>query len=166
MGAHEDRNTKTNVQGGASSIPTPANNVNTGSETGTQDPKKSGGPSATGTGSDSGSSSYQGPGHTAIPNPAASIGGFLALSDQKGAAAAHTKQRVAESGGLVDEELKKSGVEETCETEDHSFMQRKPGGPDMVGHSVIKGVVDRYFFFSYYVCVECLLTDGLDRFTK
>ncbi|GAM34184.1 hypothetical protein TCE0_015r01597 [Talaromyces pinophilus] len=139
MGAHEDRNTKTNVQGGASSIPTPANNVTKGSETGTQDPKNSGGPSG-----DSGSS-YQGPGHTAIPNPAASIGGFLGLSDQKGAAAAHTKQRVLESAGFVDDEtLKKSGVEETCETEDHSFMQRKPGGPDMVGHSVIKGVVDRF----------------------
>lgn len=152
MGAHEDRNTKTNVQGGASSIPTPANNVNKGSETGTQDPSKSGGPSG-----DSGSS-YQGPGHTAIPNPAASIGGFLGLSDQKGAAAAHTKQRVVESGGFVDETLKKSGVEETCETEDHSFMQRKPGGPDMVGHSVIKGVVDRYvsFFFSLLrMCRVC-----------
>jgi hypothetical protein len=137
MGAHEDRNSKTNVQGGASAISTPANNVNTGAETGTQDPSQSGGPEA------GSSSSYQGPGHTAIPNPAASIGGFLGLSDQKGAAAAHTKQRVAESGGFVDETLKNSGVEETCETEDHSFMQRKPGGPDMVGHSVIKGVVDR-----------------------
>lgn len=144
MGAHEDRNSKTSVQGGASAVPTPANNVNTGSETGSQDPKKSGGPSGT---AESSGSSYQGPGHTAIPNPAASIGGFLGLSDQKGAAAAHTKQRVAESGGFVDEELKKSGVEETCETEDHSFMQRKPGGPDMPGHSVIKGIVDQYVFF-------------------
>lgn len=140
MGAHEDSNSKTHVQGGASAAPTPANNVNTGSETGSQDPKQSGG-SAT-----DNASSSQGPGHTAIPNPAASIGGFLGLSEQKGAAAAHTKQRIAESGGFVDEDLKNSGVAETCETEDHSFMQRKPGGPDMPGHSVIKGIVDQYVF--------------------
>ncbi|EEA28180.1 hypothetical protein TMatcc_003509 [Talaromyces marneffei ATCC 18224] len=141
MGDHEDRNTKTNVQGGSSAIPTPANNVSTGSKAGTQHPNQSGNSNSEVGSSDS---SYQGPGHTAIPNPAASIGRFLALSDQKGASAAHTKQRIAESSGLVDENLKKSGVEETCETEDHSFMQRKPGGPDMVGHSVIQGIVDRF----------------------
>lgn len=144
MGAHEDRNSKTSVQGGASAVSTPANNVNTGGGTGSQDPKNSGGPSAAGSSNADSGSSYQGPGHTAIPNPAASIGGFLGLSDQKGAAAAHTNERIAESGGFVDEEMKKSGLKETCETEDHSFMQRKPGGPDMPGHSIIQGVVDRY----------------------
>lgn len=162
MGAHEDRNTKTNVQGGASAIPTPANNGNTGSKTGAQDPSKSGDDS-TDSAIEAASSSYLGPGHTAIPNPAATFGGFLGLSNQKGAAAANTKRQVAESGGFVDENVENSGVEQTCETEDHSFMQRKPGGPDMVGHSVIKGVVDRYV---YFLKVEYMMTDGLDRFTK
>lgn len=59
----------------------------------------------------------------------------------------------------MDENLKKSGVEETCETEDHSFMQRKPGGPDMVGHSVIQGIVDRYVFPSAGLHISSVFAD-------
>ncbi|EED23408.1 conserved hypothetical protein [Talaromyces stipitatus ATCC 10500] len=140
MGAHEDRNSKTSVQGGASAVPTPANNVNTGSSgTGLSDASQSGGKGAA-----EGGSSYQGPGHTSIPNPAASIGGFLGLVDQKGAAEAHMKQRVAESGGFIDKDLKNSGIKETCQTEDHSFMETKPGRPDALpGSSLLKGAVGR-----------------------
>lgn len=139
MGAVEDRNSKTNVAGGASAKPTPANNVTGGSDSG----------SASGSGDQTGqnvqtNSDYQGPGHTAIPNPLASEGGFLGLQGQKGAAQAHTARRVADAGGVLDERVKDGSLDETCATEDHSFMQHKPGGSaTLPGSSIIKGAMDR-----------------------
>ncbi|OKL55741.1 hypothetical protein UA08_08970 [Talaromyces atroroseus] len=96
-----------------------------------------------------GSSSYLGPGHTSVLNPAESSGEFLGLRNQKGAAQAHTAFRVAESGGFGNERPNNgdgaSEFKETCDTEDHSFMGRKPGGPDhLMGSSFLKGAVDRF----------------------
>lgn len=84
-----------------------------------------------------------GPGHTSVLNPAESSGEFLGLRTQKNAAQAHTANRVAESGGFVDERIRDGTLKETCDTEDHSFMGRKPGPATLMGSSVLKDAVDR-----------------------
>lgn len=62
-------------------------------------------------------------------NPASITGNFLGLEDQKGRA----EHKYLERGNLTAnnaEPTTTSGGEPTCATEDHSFMERKPGVPD------------------------------------
>ncbi|KAL1970061.1 hypothetical protein VTN77DRAFT_6466 [Rasamsonia byssochlamydoides] len=123
--------------GGASAIPTPANNAGGGKGWGDKGFRKGGG-----TGSPTPS---QGLGHAPMPNPAASFGNFLGLQEQKHAAewhAAHKYEDAAASSGIIKPTTENG--EETCETEDHSFMNHTPGCPqNLPGANIIKGAWER-----------------------
>ncbi|GFF23866.1 hypothetical protein IFM58399_00449 [Aspergillus lentulus] len=114
---------RTSTQGGASSKPTPANNAGGGKGWGDKGFFKGG----TGT---------EGPGHEAATNPKSSMGQFLGLSSQKGAASSNFEQRAQGAS-----EMTAKGT--SCDTEDHSFMEHRPGCPETLpGWSKTKGVMD------------------------
>ncbi|RMJ23508.1 hypothetical protein PHISP_05630 [Aspergillus sp. HF37] len=102
----------TTTEGGASAVPTPANNVGGGSGWGDEGFWKGG-------------SGRQEPGHANAPNPQSTIGNFLGLSSQKGIAGTHNEERFDRAAGHADRTTQ-SG-EPTCEGEDHSFMTHRPG---------------------------------------
>ncbi|KAL1996035.1 hypothetical protein VTN49DRAFT_570 [Thermomyces lanuginosus] len=105
--------------GGASAVPTPANNADGGSGWGDKDFFKGGGGKTI-------AGSNQGVGHAPMPNPAASFGNFLGLSEQKEAANANMTSRFKAAAEGSEDDVPKAG---TCETEDHSFQNHKPGCP-------------------------------------
>jgi len=119
MGASKDRKTKSNHASGSG----------LGNQTGQNVAAINGG--------------HQGSGHTSMLNPASSECGFLGLRHQKGVAEEHTARQVADAGGVLDERVKSGALDETCETEDHSFMGHKPGPDTMMGSSTLKGAIDR-----------------------
>ncbi|KAH8704910.1 hypothetical protein BGW36DRAFT_3790 [Talaromyces proteolyticus] len=130
----EENLPRTSITGGASAFPTPANNTDGGKGRGDKGSVKGGGKAV--------SSNGHGLGHTPAPNPAASFGNYLGLSEQKEAARNNDARRVAESAAATDPTTASGG--ETCETEDHSFMRHKPGCPETLpGMSYVKGVLGR-----------------------
>ncbi|KAF7117951.1 hypothetical protein CNMCM5793_007301 [Aspergillus hiratsukae] len=115
---------RTSTQGGASAKPTPANNAGGGTGWGDKGFFKGG----------SSKGSTEGPGHVAASNPKSSMGEFLGLRSQKGVASENVEQRAQKASDA-------KGT--SCDTEDHSFMDHKPGCPEtMPGWSKTKGVVD------------------------
>ncbi|GAD97486.1 predicted protein [Paecilomyces variotii No. 5] len=122
----------TTARGGASAVPTPANNTGGGSGWGDEGLKKGGGSGAGGV-----NLGGEGLGHQQTPNPAASFGNFLGLQDQKSAAHNKFEERFEKAGGI--EPPTTSEGEPTCESEDHSFANHKPGCPQtMPGWSKVK----------------------------
>ncbi|KAJ5979415.1 FAD dependent oxidoreductase [Penicillium viridicatum] len=109
----------TATSGGASTKPTPANNTGGGSGWGDPGFAKGGTTETPDTGL----------GHVAARNPASTIGSFLGLEDQKGRAEHKYLERVNLAANDA-EPTNPSGGPSTCATEDHSFMEQKPGGPD------------------------------------
>ncbi|RJE19811.1 hypothetical protein PHISCL_07863 [Aspergillus sclerotialis] len=106
---------RTSTEGGASAYPTPANNVGGGSGWGDK-------------GFFKGGSDGQGPGHENAPNPRATIGQYLGLTSQKAAAGSKNQERFDEAAASSMDRNSERG-EPTCESEDHSFMQHRPGCP-------------------------------------
>lgn len=69
------------------------------------------------------------------PNPRATIGGFLGLSSQKSMAGERNEERYIPHD-------KQTG-EPTCNTEDHSFMEHRPGRPGTLpGWEKMKNAAD------------------------
>ncbi|RHZ54372.1 uncharacterized protein CDV56_105005 [Aspergillus thermomutatus] len=115
-GNHE----RSSTQGGASAKPTPANNAGGGSGWGDKGFFKGG---------------SEGPGHMAAETPNSSMGEFLGLKSQKGAASANFDSRARGTSGMANTT--------SCENEDHSFMEHTPGCPQTLpGWSKTKGVYD------------------------
>ncbi|KAL1986577.1 hypothetical protein VTN96DRAFT_6155 [Rasamsonia emersonii] len=124
----------TSTAGGASAVPTPANNAGGGSGWGDKGFHKGGG-----TGSPNPS---QGLGHAPMPNPAASFGNFLGLQEQKHAAEYHSAHQFERAAGY--EKATTESGEETCASEDHSFMYHTPGCPqNLPGANFIKDAWER-----------------------
>ncbi|KAJ9268882.1 hypothetical protein DTO212C5_5083 [Paecilomyces variotii] len=122
----------TGSRGGASAIPTPANNTGGGSGWGDKGMKKGGGGGAGGV-----NLGGEGIGHHQTPNPAASFGNFLGLQDQKEAAHNNFEQKFEHAAGI--EPPRTLDGEPTCESEDHSFANHKPGCPEtMPGWNKVK----------------------------
>jgi hypothetical protein len=123
---------RTSTSGGTSAVSTPANNVDGGSGMGDKGFTKGGSKDV--------ESKGQGSGHSYSVNPASSFGNFLGLSQQKMAAGGNAENRLAAAAGT--EAPTTSTGEETCATEDHSFMNHKPGCPQTLpGSGILKGVV-------------------------
>ncbi|KGO69304.1 hypothetical protein PITC_095030 [Penicillium italicum] len=120
------------TSGGASAKPTPANNTGGGSGWGDPGFVKGGTTETADTGL----------GHVTPENPASTTGNFLGLEDQKG----HGEHKYLERVNLAANDTQSpttSGEELTCATEDHSFMERKPGGPDTLpGWKAAKSVLN------------------------
>ncbi|KAL2012352.1 hypothetical protein VTN00DRAFT_5070 [Thermoascus crustaceus] len=120
--------------GGTSAIPTPANNIGGGTGWGDKGFTKGGG-----SGSGGESIGSEGMGHTPMPNPAASMGSFLGLSEQKAAAGGHYKSKFEAAAGY--EKPTTETGEPTCEAEDHSFAEHKPGCPEtLTGYFKVKNI--------------------------
>ncbi|OJJ45311.1 hypothetical protein ASPZODRAFT_17528 [Penicilliopsis zonata CBS 506.65] len=123
-----DSRQPSSTQGGASSQPTPANNSGGGSGWG--DPGFFKG----------GSNGHEGAGHAPALNARSTIGGFLGLTDQKTEAEKHYQGRFDQATGV--REKTKSGAP-TCESEDHSFMEHRPGcSATLPGWDAAKSVVN------------------------
>ncbi|KAJ5283492.1 FAD dependent oxidoreductase [Penicillium chrysogenum] len=122
----------TAISGGASAKPTPANNAGGGSGWGDPGFVKGGTTKASDTGL----------GHVAAHNPASTTGKFLGLEDQTGRAERKYLEHVDLAANDA-EPTATSGGEPTCATEDHSFMERKPGGPDTLpGWKAAKNILN------------------------
>ncbi|KAJ5398471.1 FAD dependent oxidoreductase [Penicillium sp. CMV-2018d] len=122
----------TATSGGASTKPTPANNTGGGSGWGDPGFAKGGTTETPDTGL----------GHVAARNPASTIGSFLGLEDQKGRAEHKYLERVNLAANDA-EPTNTSGGESTRATEDHSFMEQKPGGPDTLpGWKIAKNILN------------------------
>ncbi|KAJ5253192.1 hypothetical protein N7489_003602 [Penicillium chrysogenum] len=81
-------------------------------------------------------------GHEAARKPASTIGNFLGLKEQKGRAENKYLQGVDLAANGIDTTTT-SGGEPTCASEDHSFMERKPGGSDTLpGWKMAKRILD------------------------
>lgn len=63
-----------------------------------------------------------------MPNPAASMGSFLGLSEQKSSAEGRYRSKFDAVAGYEKPTTAKG--EPTCESEDHSFAEHKPGCPE------------------------------------
>lgn len=75
-------------------------------------------------------------------NPASTTGKFLGLEDQTGRAERKDLEHVDLAANDV-EPTTTSGGQPTCATEDHSFMERKPGGPDTLpGWKAAKNILN------------------------
>ncbi|EAW06643.1 uncharacterized protein ACLA_083380 [Aspergillus clavatus NRRL 1] len=111
------------TSGGASAVPTPANNSGGGRGWGDKGFFKGG---------------SEGPGHVAVSDmdkPKSTMGDFLGLSSQKGAASDHFHTRV--------EGASEMGDRGSCQTEDHSFMEHRPACPKTLpGWSKTKEVLN------------------------
>ncbi|KAJ6027975.1 hypothetical protein N7540_003551 [Penicillium herquei] len=122
------------VTGGTSATPTPANNVGGGSGWGDPGFKKGG------------TSSHrdddeprQGYGHVEAPNPRATMGDTLGLQQQKTRAKYHFLQRSDEAADV--KPMSEHG-EPTCASEDHTFMNHRPGGSKtMPGWGTMRNVM-------------------------
>ncbi|CAI7589959.1 unnamed protein product [Penicillium viridicatum] len=122
----------TATSGGASTKPTPANNTGGGSGWGDPGFPKGGTTETPDTGL----------GHVAARNPASTIGNFLGLEDQKGRAEHKYLERV-NLAATDAEPTNPSGGASTRSTEDHSFMEQKPGGPDTLpGWKIAKNILN------------------------
>ncbi|OJJ30308.1 hypothetical protein ASPWEDRAFT_176973 [Aspergillus wentii DTO 134E9] len=99
------------TMGGASAFPTPANNVGGGKGWGDKGFRKGG---------------MDGPGHVHSQSALDFCGNFLGLEQQKSFGESNHSKR-AESAGYGTQKTK-SGYP-TCENEDHSFMNHRPGCP-------------------------------------
>ncbi|KAJ5244948.1 FAD dependent oxidoreductase [Penicillium chrysogenum] len=122
----------TATSGGASAKPTPANNAGGGSGWGDPGFVKGGTTKTADTGL----------GHVAARNPASTTGKFLGLEDQTGRAERKDLEHVDLAANDV-EPTTTSGGQPTCATEDHSFMERKPGGPDTLpGWKAAKNILN------------------------
>ncbi|KAJ6095888.1 hypothetical protein N7486_006634 [Penicillium sp. IBT 16267x] len=91
--------------GGTSATPTPANNVGGGNDS---------------------EEHREGLGHVAAPNPRGTMGRALGLQEQK----SHAKSNFLQQDDAVNVRPTSEHGEPTCATEDHSFMNRKPGASD------------------------------------
>ncbi|OOQ82279.1 hypothetical protein PEBR_39753 [Penicillium brasilianum] len=121
MSESPDNHPRTSVSGGSGSQPTPANNVSDGSSSGGD--------------GNSHELLNEGPGHIGAHNPRSTIGGFLGLEDQKSRAENNFLARADLASG-------KEQIGRTCETEDHSFMGKKPGESDALpGWQTIKSII-------------------------
>ncbi|KAJ5264656.1 hypothetical protein N7534_007967 [Penicillium rubens] len=122
----------TATSGGASAKPTPANNAGGGSGWGDQGFIKGG----------TTDTKNAGLGHEAARKSASTIGNFLGLKEQKGRAENKYLQGVDLAANGIDTTTT-SGGEPTCASEDHSFMERKPGGSDTLpGWKMAKRILD------------------------
>ncbi|KAJ5164406.1 uncharacterized protein N7500_006236 [Penicillium coprophilum] len=130
MGIESSLNQQTTaVNGGSSAQPTPANSDD---GSGWGDRLWLGGKN-------------EGLGHADAPNPKSTMGGFLALDEQK----TRGESKLSERQNLVD--FEKTSVrpinaegEPTCASEDHSFMKHKAGDPDTYpGWSTVKNIFGR-----------------------
>ncbi|KAJ5665812.1 uncharacterized protein N7477_008260 [Penicillium maclennaniae] len=103
------------VSGGSSAVPTPANNsVRWGDKIFHK-------------GGSADEPVNEGNGHVSAQNPQDTIGNFLGLRDQKTRAECKFNDRAGLAEGV--KRTTESG-EPTCESEDHSFAGRKPGGSE------------------------------------
>lgn len=95
-------------------------------------------------------------------NAQSTIGGFLALQEQKGAAEGNYQQH-AENMNLSDDPTALKG---TCETEDHSFMGHRPGhSHTLPGWSLSKEAVEATYvsFFPFLPLFSLnFVNDGWD----
>jgi len=85
-----------------------------------------------------------------MPNPAASMGSFLGLSEQKSSAEGRYRSKFDAVAGYEKPTTAKG--EPTCESEDHSFAEHKPGCPETLpGLFKLRNVWGKWvlFLFSY-----------------
>ncbi|EYE92145.1 uncharacterized protein EURHEDRAFT_380514 [Aspergillus ruber CBS 135680] len=120
---------RTSTLGGASAVPTPANNTGGGTGWGDKGFFKGG---------------SQGTGHVAPPNAQATFGEYLPLQEQKGAATSKFAQRATD----MNMDISGEGSNTSCQTEDHSFMCHRPGNSDTLpGWSKAKNAVEATYDF-------------------
>lgn len=80
------------------------------------------------------------------PNARATVGGFLGLTSQKTMAGERNEERYTSQDQQTGEP--------TCDTEDHSFMQHRPGCPGTLpGWGKAKNAAEMYVFFCSFPLV-------------